>query len=114
MELMLRDGDYVADGRGGVKRTEGGEEVLQRVLFQLGARRGAFPLLPQVGSELWRLPRAKGQQREALAAQYVSQALAGEQDLEVTECVLEEREGSPWLTVRLTLRGTPLEAELAL
>ena len=40
MELMLRDGDYVADGRGGVKRTEGGEEVLQRVLFQLGARRG--------------------------------------------------------------------------
>ena len=61
MELMMQNGDYVSDGRGGVKRSEGGEEILQRVLFQLSARRGAFPLLPQVGSELWRLPRAKEQ-----------------------------------------------------
>ena len=103
MELMMQNGDYVSDGRGGVKRSEGGEEILQRVLFQLSARRGAFPLLPQVGSELWRLPRAKEQQ-----------ALAGERDLEIDECVLEEREGTPWLTVRLTWQGTPLEAELAL
>ncbi len=114
MELMMQNGDYVSDGRGGVKRSEGGEEILQRVLFQLSARRGAFPLLPQVGSELWRLPRAKEQQRAALAAQYVSQALVGERDLEIDECVLEEREGTPWLTVRLTWQGTPLEAELAL
>lgn len=114
MELMMQNGDYISDGRGGVKRSEGGEEILQRVLFQLSARRGAFPLLPQVGSELWRLPRAKEQQRAALAAQYVSQALAGERDLEIDECVLEEREGTPWLTVRLTWQGTPLEAELAL
>ena len=114
MELMLRDGDYVADGRGGVKRTEGGEEVLQRVLFQLGARMGAFPLLPQVGSELWRVPSGQRTAARGSGGAVCFQALAGEQDLEVTECVLEEREGAPWLTVRLTWRGTPLEAELAL
>ena len=40
MELWLRDGDYVPDGRGGLVRSEGAEALLQRVLFRLCARRG--------------------------------------------------------------------------
>ena len=50
MELMLRDGDYVRASGGGLKTVTGTEELLQRVLFQLSARRGSFPLLPEVGS----------------------------------------------------------------
>ena len=41
MELKLRNGDYVPDGVGGLKRVEGREALLQRVLFKLTARRGA-------------------------------------------------------------------------
>ena len=40
MELLLREGEYVADGRGGVVRLEGEEALLGRVLFRLTARRG--------------------------------------------------------------------------
>ena len=34
MELELRDGDYVADGVGGLRRVGGREALLQRVLFR--------------------------------------------------------------------------------
>lgn len=58
MELKLRNGDYVPDGVGGLKRVEGREALLQRVLFKLTARRGAFPFLPELGSRLWQLGKA--------------------------------------------------------
>ena len=43
MELELRNGDYAADGVGGLRRVRGREALLQRVLFRLTARRGLFP-----------------------------------------------------------------------
>ena len=55
MALLLRGGDYVPDEMGGLRTVEGAEEVLQRVLFQLQARRGSFPFLPELGSRLYRL-----------------------------------------------------------
>ena len=57
MTALLRNGDYCPDGMGGFRQAWGGEEVLERVLFQLTARRGSFPLLPQVGSRLYLLGR---------------------------------------------------------
>ena len=68
MELKLRDGDYVPDGAGGFVRCAGAEGVLQRALFLLTCRRGAFALLPDVGSRLYtlageknrRAPRSRG------------------------------------------------------
>ena len=59
MIALLRNGDYCPDGMGGFRQAWGGEEVLERVLFQLTARRGSFPLLPQVGSRLYLLGREK-------------------------------------------------------
>lgn len=44
MGLSLRNGDYVPDGTGGLRRTEGREALLEQVLFRLTARRGTFPI----------------------------------------------------------------------
>ena len=54
-EWKLKDGDFVPDGTGDFCRLEGSEAVLQRVLFKLTARRGSFPFLPELGSQLHRL-----------------------------------------------------------
>ena len=77
MELMVRDGDYLPDGEGGFRRAEGADELLQRVLWKLSIPRGSFPLLPGLGSGLYRLGRARPSERQALARQYVAEALAG-------------------------------------
>ena len=59
MALLLKDGDYVVDERGGLRTVEGAQDLLQRVLFRLQARRGSFPFLPELGSRLYLLPREK-------------------------------------------------------
>ena len=48
MGLSLRNGDYVPDGTGGLRWTEGREALLEQVLFRLTARRGTFPFLPEL------------------------------------------------------------------
>jgi len=110
MELMIRDGDYVPGG-GSFRTAEGAEELLERVLFKLQARRGSFPLLPELGSQLYRLPSVKKSQREIMARQYVAQALADEEELEITGVTLSEENGQGWLSVSLLWRGEPLSVE---
>lgn len=106
----LRDGDYVPDGAGGFLQAAGAEEVLERVLFLLTVRRGSFPLLPELGSRLYRLPREKPSARQALGASYAAEALAGEQDLSVTGALWEESRQR--LTVFLRWKGRELEAQV--
>ena len=78
MGLSLRNGDYVPDGTGGLRRTEGREALLEQVLFRLTARRGSFPFLPELGSRLWQLGQLPAVQRQSAAEQYVAEALAAE------------------------------------
>lgn len=111
MELMLRDGDYVPDGKGGVCRVEGGKALLQRVLWKLSIRRGSFPFLPELGSRLYTLGREKPSVRPALARQYVAEALADEPDLEVTGVALTQQEDRLALTVFLDWQGEPLQLQ---
>ena len=59
MELQIQNGDYVPDGLGGFRRLTGGEALLQRVLFRLVPRRGAFPFMPELGSRLYLVLREK-------------------------------------------------------
>lgn len=92
VELWLRAGDYVPDGRGGLVRLEGGEAVLQRVLFRLCARRGGFPLLPEMGSGLYRLGSEPRISRLSAARQYVAEALRSE-DVSVEDVSLREAGG---------------------
>lgn len=105
MELKVRDGDYLPDGQGGFQRAEGTEELLQRVMWKLCVRRGSFPLLPQLGSRLYLLLGEKSANREALARQYVAEALAGERDLEVAGVQLD---GAGHLQADLLWRGRSL------
>lgn len=112
MALMLRDGDYVRDELGGLRTVEGAEELLQRVLFKLSARRGGFPLLPEVGSQLYRLSGVKPGQRSALARQYVAEALADEAELEITDVILTEEEMLGRLKVLLLWNGASFTVEL--
>lgn len=109
MALILREGDYVPDGRGSFRSASGAEELLERVLWKLTVRRGSFPFLPQLGSRLHLLGRAPAKEREALAEQYVSEALADEQ-VKVTGVELSQGEGGADLTVHLDWQGQDLTA----
>lgn len=101
MELEMRNGDYVPDGAGGVRRLEGQEALLQRVLFRLTARRGSFPFWRTLGSRLWQLGRLGASVRPAAARQYVEEALAEEAGVTVEDVVLTERDGGGMLAVSL-------------
>ncbi len=106
MELLVRNGDYISDGAGGFRRTDERQELLQRVLWKLSIRRGSFPLLPELGSRLYRLTEEKPSRREALARQYVAEALKGETALTVTDVLLS---GDGTLRIMLEWRGSPLQ-----
>ncbi len=105
MELELRDGDYVPDGAGGLRRRSGQEALAQRVLFRLTARRGTFPFWETLGSRLWQLGRLGPSARQGAARQYVEEALAEEKGLRVEDVTLEEREGGGTLRVALRWEG---------
>ena len=112
MELQIQNGDYVPDGLGGFRRLTGGEALLQRVLFRLVPRRGAFPFMPELGSRLYLLPREKPSARQALAVQYAAEALGDEEDLRVTGAELNETAEGLRLTVYLDWQGQGLSAGL--
>lgn len=114
MELLLKDGDYLPDGRGGFQRAEGEDALLRRVLWKLTARRGAFPFLPKLGSELFSLTREKPSAWEGLARQYVTQALAEEEGLTVRDVALSERQGRLDVTVYLDWNGESRDVTVTL
>ena len=114
MERKLVNGDYTPDGNGGLTVLSGTEELLQRALFRLTARRGAVPFLPELGSQLYRLPREKPSARQALAIQYAAQALEEETELTVTGAALKDRSDGLELTVFMNCSGQPLAASLVI
>lgn len=112
MSLRLRDGDYVSAESGDFVHCNESEEILERVLFKLTARRGQFPLLPELGSLLYRLPQEKPSARGALAKQYVEQALADEEELAVER--VDWDENTALLTAQLRWQGERLPVPLRL
>lgn len=106
---MVRDGDYLPDEAGGYRRAEGSEELLQRVLWKLSIPRGSFPLLPDLGSQLYQLGRSKPTQRKSLAKQYIVEALADEPGLTLTGVSLE-KDGT--MEVALDWQGESLMVKL--
>ena len=110
--LVIRDGDYVPDGTGGLKRAEGRDVLLERVLFRLTARRGQFPFLEDLGSRLWQLGRVGAAGRQSAAEQYVTEALTEEKGLTVEAVTLTREEGRGFLTAELTYQGEALSVTL--
>ena len=71
--------------------------------------------MPELGSQLYRLGQEKPSEREALAMQYVTQALAPEAGLAVLDVALTRNgSGTAALRVELEWRGTPLSVQLEL
>lgn len=106
MALELRNGDYVPDGVGGLRRVSGREALLQRVLFRLTARRGAFPFGKELGSRLRQLGQVPAAGRQTAAKQYVAEALADEKGVTVESVELAAgADGATVLTAELTYEG---------
>lgn len=109
MMLILREGDYVPDGQGGFSAATGAAQVLERILWKLTVKRGSFPFLPELGSRLHLLSRVPRGEREALAAQYVAEALSDEA-VALKETRLKQ-EGESWLlSLKLDWQGEELTA----
>lgn len=93
MAMKLCDGDYIPDGWGGFQTVFGDEELLNRLLFKLTARRGGFVLMPELGSRLYQLGRVRPAEREGAARQYIAEALEGE-NVEIESVELLKDDGS--------------------
>ena len=91
MALRLLDGDYIPDEVGGFVDAKGVDAILERVIFRLKAKRGKFPLMPELGSRLYLLYREKPECRQGAAEQYVREALLDEPDIQVSSVELTQK-----------------------
>lgn len=113
MMPQLRNGDYVPNGRGGFVHLEGTNALLMRALFRLQCRRGALPMLPQLGSRLHELYRARPDARQALASAYCAEALQELPVHVVAVRLTEQEDGRLTLAVELTHQGRMLQGEVS-
>lgn len=82
------------------------------MLFRLTCRRGAFPLLPNLGSRLYLLGREAPSAREMAAWQYAREALE-DLELEVTGATVQLRaDGAADVAVTLVWQGQTLRVEV--
>jgi len=110
MEMKLSDGDYIPDGLGGFVKVSGAQEILNRVLFKLTARRGGFAPMPEIGSRLYMLGREKPSNRSGAAKMYVIEALADEKDISVADVQLSDvSDGRIKVTAMIDYLGQTLE-----
>ena len=112
MSILLKDRDYQPDGSGSVAAVEGMEAVLADVLFRLSARRGSFPLMPQLGSQMHRLRWEKPSARTALARQYAVEALSELEEIAVTDAAVTPVGDQLHIRVDLLWQGQALAVEL--
>lgn len=109
MSLRLMNRDYTTDSHGAIAAAAGADEALiDEVLFRLTVRRGSFPFLPGLGSELYRLLREKPSAWESLARQYAAEALAELTDITVTGASVKQVDDGLAVAVELLWQGSPL------
>ncbi len=111
MISQIRNGDYVPDGMGGFVRLSGEQQAVQTALFCLQCRRGAFALLPELGSSLHTLCRQSRSRWDALAAQYCVQALQGT-GLSVTQVQVRQQDDCLLISLQLQYPGGQTETEV--
>ena len=112
MEILLRDGDYVPDGKDGFERVSGDEETLFRALYKLSARRAAFSPMPELGSRLYTLARIRKADRENAARQFAAEALSDERVV-IDDVKITETDDGLNVCVSLSSNGAGVTANIA-
>lgn len=98
-----------------MQTVSGNEEILQRVLMRLKARRGGFLPMPEFGSRLHELCGMKKGERASCAKQFVFEALESEKGVSVREVEYAEGEdGMGIITVRLTVGGENIALQMSI
>lgn len=106
LELKLADGKYILGTYQALERISEIEELLQRVVMKLKARRGAFVPLPEYGSRLHLISQEKPSNRCSAARGYVLEALADEKELELdTLELVSGTDGEAKLSLSFTYKG---------
>lgn len=108
MGILLKDGDYAADGTGSVLTAAGGDALINEVLFRLTARRGSFPFLPELGSRMYLLSREKPSAWQSVARQYAAEALSDLADVSVTDAAVSRTGENLTVMASLLWQGTDL------
>jgi len=101
LDIKLTDGRYSPSPLGGLATVRGAQELAQRVVMKLTARRGGFAVLPDYGSRLPLLLRVKASERNTMARQLVAEALADEAGLTLDSLELGEPDSSGAMDIDL-------------
>ena len=113
MELKMENGRYVPAQQGRLEQVEGVEELRQRILMKLTARRGGFSAMPEYGSRLYLLGRVRPSERESVAAQYVTEALSDEPGLRLKALHLREEPDGAVLDMQFSAGDETLSVQTA-
>lgn len=103
MDIRLKNGEQVLDGRGLPETVRGEEALLQQALIRLTVRKGSFPQDPALGSRLHELRRSGVARLEQLALGYAQDALAPMTGVRVQEVLCRYDQGADRLEMELTL-----------
>lgn len=115
MELKLENGQYTMHRSGAPETVQGVEELLQRALMRLAAKRGSFLPDPQYGSRLYQLGTLKPSQRASAAKLYAAEALKAETKLSVGAVdYIPGPDGSAVVTVEVICAGTAAELSVTI
>ncbi len=101
MELALKNGDYVPDGKGEFLTLSGAEETLQRALIRLSVKQGALPGALGIGSRLHRLHTAPPAGRQGRASAWAAEARHDAEDIALRQVGLSQDGDALRLHVRL-------------
>lgn len=112
MALKIIDGKYALNDRGDTVSVTGDDEITERILFKLRVRRGSFLPIPNLGSRLYLLPKEKRADMENAARGYITQALAEETDVTVSDVTAQYEKDGVLLCITLNYGGTAREISL--
>lgn len=104
MELKLIDGDYTKSVYHDLDSLGDADELAQRLTMKLVAHRGGFALMPNFGSELYKLVSLKQSERNVVAKAYIADALSDE-NVEIGEIDVYEEDDTIMLSVVLNYAG---------
>ena len=114
MKLDPAKRDFYTTIQGFPVELEGAEEQAQRIWLRLAVPKGAFRLDPELGSDLYRMPRGSREQMEEFARKAIQEALAPVSGVRLRQvsCSYNQEEDRARVECSLALGGRALELAL--